>query len=262
MFPSRLKGRRQAPALRRLPSLAAAAIGIALTAAVTYIVSLSETRNAKLTFDVAADNRSRVLQAGLNEYLTKLGAVQAMFNSVDDQVTRREFENYANALLKFSPSIQTLSWLPRVRADERVAYERSAIRDGLPDYHIKNRAVDGSFFVAPHQDEYFPVLYSTVPKSSPLYGLDMSPYPATRQQMDYARDNATLGFYQLPSLASAQGVQHGFVYLLPIYRQGQPNNTVEERRRNFIGFASGAMVTAKMIDAVLSAQSAPQGVEF
>ena len=40
------------------------------------MASLSEERNAKLTFDVAADNRSRVLQAGLNEYLTKLGAVQ------------------------------------------------------------------------------------------------------------------------------------------------------------------------------------------
>jgi diguanylate cyclase (GGDEF)-like protein len=260
--PRRLENQRRGPLLRRLPSVAAAAIGIALTAAVAYMVSLSEERNAKLTFDVAADNRSRVLQAGLNEYLTKLGAVQAMFNSVDDQVTRREFENYANALLKFSPSIQTLSWLPRVGADDRAAFERSAASEGLADYHITNRAVDGSFFVAPHQDEYFPVLYSTVPKSSPLYGLDMSPYPKTRQQMDYARDNATLGFYQLPSLASAAGVQHGFVYLLPIYRQGQPNSTAEDRRRNLIGFASGAMVTAKMIDAVLSTQSAPQDIEF
>ena len=64
---------------------------------------------------------SRVLQAGLNEYLTKLGASQAMFNSVDDRITRREFENYANAMLKFSSSIQTLSWLPRVAAEERAS---------------------------------------------------------------------------------------------------------------------------------------------
>ena len=47
-----------------------------------------------------------------------------------------------------------------------------------------------------------------------------------------------------------------------MYRQGVPNGTVEERRHNLIGFVSGAMVTAKMIEAVLSPQSAPQGIEF
>jgi diguanylate cyclase (GGDEF)-like protein len=249
-------------ALRLLPSIAAAVIGIAITSTAAYVVSVGEERNAKLNFDVAAENRSKVLQAGLNEYLTKLGASQAMFNSVDDKITRREFENYANAMLRFSSSIQTPSWLPRVRPEDRAAFELAAARDGLANYHIQNRTPDGGFTPAGPQDEYFPVLFSTVPKTSPLYGLDMSPYPRTREQMDQARDNARLGFYQLRSLASAQGVQHGFVFLLPVYRQGVPNGTVDERRRNLVGFVSGAMVTAKMIDAVLSARSAPQGIEF
>ncbi|MBX9841432.1 MAG: EAL domain-containing protein [Xanthobacteraceae bacterium] len=249
-------------ALRLLPSVTAALVGIAIACAAAYVVSVWEARNAKLSFDVAAENRSRVLQAGLNEYLTKLGASQAMFNSVDDKITRREFENYANAMLKFSSSIQTLSWLPRVRPEDRAAFELAAAREGLAGYHIKNRTRDGGFTPAGPQDEYFPVLFSTVPKTSPLYGLDMSPYPHTREQMDQARDNARLGFYQLWSLASAPGVQHGFVFLLPVYRQGVPNGTVDERRRNLVGFVSGAMVTAKMIDAVLSVWSAPPGIEF
>ncbi len=255
-------GGQRGPALRLLPSIAAAIIGVAITTAAAYVVSVGEQRNAKLAFDVAAENRSRVLQAGLNEYLTKLGASQAMFNSVDDKITRREFENYANAMLRFSSSIQTLSWLPRVRPEDRRAFELAAASDGLPNYHIQNRTPDGGFVPAGPQNEYFPVLFSTVPKNSPLYGLDMSPYPKTREQMDQARDNARLGFYQLWSLASAAGVQHGFVFLLPVYRQDVPNSTVDERRSNLVGFVSGAMVTAKMIDAVLSPGSAPQGVEF
>jgi diguanylate cyclase (GGDEF)-like protein len=254
--------RARGQALRLLPSIAAAIIGIAITSTAAYVVSVGEERNAKLNFDVAAENRSKVLQAGLNEYLTKLGASQAMFNSVDDKITRREFESYANAMLRFSSSIQTLSWLPRVRPEDRAAFELAAARDGLANYRIQNRTPDGGFTPAGPQDEYFPVLFSTVPKTSPLYGLDMSPYPRTREQMDQARDNARLGFYQLWSLASAQGVQHGFVFLLPVYRQGVPNSTVDERRRNLVGFVSGAMVTAKMIDAVLSPRSAPQGIEF
>ena len=248
--------------LRLLPGLAAAIIGVALTATAAFVVSRGEQRNAKLAFDVAAENRIRVLQAGLNEYLTKLGASQAMFNSVEDRITRREFESYANAMLKFSSSIQTLSWLPRVTAQERGAFELAASLEGLPNYHIQNRTPDGGFTRAQVQDEYFPVLFSTVPKASPLYGLDMSYHSPTLEQMHQARDNAQLGFYQLPNLASAQGKQHGFVFLLPVYRQGLPNGTVEERRHNLIGFVSGAMVTAKMIEAVLSPQSAPQGIEF
>jgi diguanylate cyclase (GGDEF)-like protein len=258
----RLSKLRPRQGLRLLPGLAAAIIGLALTATAAFVVSRGEQRNAKLAFDVAAENRIRVLQAGLNEYLTKLGASQAMFNSVDDRITRREFESYANAMLRFSSSIQTLSWLPRVASEERGPFELAASLEGLPNYHIQNRTPDGGFVRARTQDEYFPVLFSTVPKTSPLYGLDMSFYAKTLEQMHEARDNARLGFYQLPNLASASGKQHGFVFLLPVYRQGVPNGMVEERRRNLVGFVSGAMVTAKMIDAVLSPQSAPQGIEF
>ena len=211
---------------------------------------------------MAAENRTRVLQAGLNEYLTKLAAVQALLNSVDGEITRGEFENFANALLKISPSIQTFSWLPRVLPDERARHESAAVRDGIPDYHIQNRAIDGSFYPAGRQDEYFPVLFSTVPKTSPLYGLDMSPHPKTQAQVQHARDNAALGFSQLPGLASAPGVQHGFVFLLPVYRHKLPHDKLEERRRNLVGFVAGATVTAKMIDNVLSSKSSPQGMNF
>ena len=258
----RLSKTRHGLALRLLPSLAAAIIGIALTATAGYLVSRGEERNEKLAFDVAAENRTRVLQAGLNEYLTKLAAVQALFNSVDGEITRGEFENFANALLKISPSIQTFSWLPRVLPDERARHELAAVRDGIPDYHIQNRAIDGSFYPAGRQDEYFPVLFSTVPKTSPLYGLDMSPHPETQAQVQHARDNAALGFYQLPRLASAPGVQHGFVFLLPVYRHKLPHDKLEERRRNLVGFVAGATVTAKMIDNVLSSKSSPQGMNF
>lgn len=260
-FPARrTNGVWRGQALRLFPSFAAVIIGFALTATAGYFVSRGEQRNAKLAFEVAAENGSALLQAGLNEYLSKLGSMQALFNSVERPITRGEFEVFANAILKMNPSVQTLSWLPRVAPDERAAIERAAARDGIVNYRIQNRAADGGFLLAGVQDEYFPVLFSTVPKKSPLYGLDMTTYSEPRARLALARDNATLGFYQLVSLASAD--QHGFVFVMPVYRRGQPNDTLEDRRRNLTGFVSGAMVTAKMIDTVLSSRSAPQGVEF
>ena len=141
----RLSKTRHGLALRLLPSIAAAIIGIAMTATAGYVVSRGEERNEKFAFDVAAENRTRVLQAGLNEYLTKLGASQAIFNSVDDKITRREFENYAERDLEIQPVYSDAVLVAPRSARERARHELAAVRDGIPDYHIQNRATDGGF---------------------------------------------------------------------------------------------------------------------
>ena len=192
--------------LRLLPGLAAAIIGVALTATAAFVVSRGEQRNAKLAFDVAAENRIRVLQAGLNEYLTKLGASQAMFNSVEDRITRREFESYANAMLRFSSSIQTLSWLPRVAAQERGAFELAASLEGLAQLPHSKSYARRRVHACPGPGRILPgaVLDSAEGVAALRPGHEL-PTPTTLEQMHQARDNARLGFYQLPNLASAAG---------------------------------------------------------
>ena len=47
------------------------------------------------------------------------------------------------------------------------------------------------------------------------------------------------------------GNQHGFLIFLPIYRNGAPNRTVEERRENLMGFALGVFRIANLVKASL-----------
>jgi CHASE1-domain containing sensor protein len=55
-----------------LPTLMAAAIGMTLSTAAWFVVSLWETRHADLEFNAVAETHYRVLQNGINEYLNKL----------------------------------------------------------------------------------------------------------------------------------------------------------------------------------------------
>ncbi len=101
----RLSGARGGWGWGFLPSFAAALIGTMLSIAAALVVSRWEDRNAERTFDVIAENHSMALQHGLDEYLTKLMALRALFNS-EDTVGRGEFEAFAQALLRYNSDAQ------------------------------------------------------------------------------------------------------------------------------------------------------------
>lgn len=247
---------------RLMPSLVAAATGVGLSVTAAIMISSVEDRHAKKAFDVVAENHFLVLQNALNEYLNKLRAMRAFFSSSDDAITRGEFETFARPILRYSSAIQTLSWVPRVRRPERAAHELAAVRDGLSGYRIKAVAPDRSMAPSSEQEEYFPIFYATVPKTSRLYGLDLRSEPATLAELEHARDGDQLGFSEVPELVSAGGSQHGFIFSLPLYRRGAPNDTVEDRRRNLVGFVHGSLITARMIGPVIDSLTTPQGVDL
>jgi diguanylate cyclase (GGDEF)-like protein len=245
-----------------LPPFIAAVIGVTLSTAGGFVVSQRENRYAELEFNAIAETHYRVLQNGISEYLSKLLTLRALFDSSDDQVTRKEFEAFTRPHLQSNAAIQTLSWIPRVRRDQRAIYELAAAQDGLEGYQFKAMAADGSMVPSGEQDEYFPIFYSTVPATSRLYGLDLRTEPPTLAELEHARDGDELGFSTVPALVSAGGKQHGYIFSLPVYRQGSLHDTVENRRRNLVGFVHGSFVTAKMIDTVLTTTTVPQGLDL
>jgi methyl-accepting chemotaxis protein/CHASE1-domain containing sensor protein len=264
-FPLRIRqlgSMRRTWGLRPPASLCATLIGIVLSMAAGYVVWRWEDRRAELTFDVIAENSSMVLQHGLDEYLTKLLALRALFDSSDDEVSRGEFESFAQTLLRYSSTIETLSWVPRVRRDERATVEHAAAGEGLANYGIQTRAADGSLHPAEQHDEYFPIFYSTVPLGSTVYGLDLRSQSSTLAQLEHARDSDQLGFSLVSALVTAANAQPGFIFSLPVYRQGLPHDTIEDRRRNLVGFVHGSMLSGKLIDEVFDATITPQGMDM
>ena len=239
-----------------LPSLLAAATGVAVSLAAAGLTASWENRHAEAQFRVVAENHFTIVQSGLNEYVNRLRAVRALFDSSEGQVSRNAFDAFTRPLLRENVAIATLSWVPRVLAPDRAANEREAAQQGIPDYHIKAMGDGGKMSVSPERDEYYPVFYVTLPKTSPLYGLDLRSEPETLAELEQARDHDRLGFSPIRTLVSSGGTKSGFLFSLPIYRHDAPHDTIEDRRQNLIGFVHGSLLTSKMIDTIVNANSA------
>ena len=110
-----------------LPMFMAAVIGAALSIGGGLFVSQWEDRVAIQEFQTVAENQSGILQNGINQYLSRLVALRALFESSRDEVSRRQFEIFAERTLRDQTAIQSVSWIPRVSHAERATRERSAI---------------------------------------------------------------------------------------------------------------------------------------
>lgn len=248
-----------------LPMFTASAIGVALSIGAALIVSQWEDRVGIREFYSVAENQSGILQNGINQYVSRLVALRALFESSLGEVSRRQFETFAEEILRDQTAIQSVSWIPRVPHAERAARERAAIEDGIPGYHIKAVGLgrDGSLATSPQRDEYFPIFYSTEkPKTSPVFGIDLASERKRRETLERAwRNNRPTTFADF-RLHTGTGDRFGFIVVLPMYRQDLPSDTEEERKRNLVGFVQGAFQTSVMIETILGAAPIPVGIDF
>ena len=242
-----------------LSAAVAVVLGLALTLTAAFLVAKWEGRVARQEFTAVSENHLLILQNGWNEYLNKLVALRAMFES-SDAVTRVEFELFTKRMLRGLNAIQNFNWVPRVLNAERAAHERAAQHDGIPAYRIRYAPSHGTIVPSPERDEYLPVFYTTLPKTNRLYGLDLRSTIADK--LDRARDLDELSCVPNWVLHSTDGATRGILLSLPVYRQGHVNQTVDDRRRNLAGFVHGAFLIREMMAEILAANTTPQGIDI
>jgi diguanylate cyclase (GGDEF)-like protein len=247
-----------------VPTFCAALFGLIISVAAWFSVSATDKRLALQEFNENAAKDERTLESGLDRYFHNLIALGALFDATKHEVTREEFVTFSKTLLRGQTAILGVTWIPRVTRDERAAYEMAARRDGIIDYHIRNAAADGSMSIAPEQNEYFPIYYSS--KETPdskLYGFDLHDNNGPRQKMlETARDENHIVASSTLLVRSGAGDRRGFLVVLPIYRYGQPFGTLDERRQNLQGFVLGIFQVGVMVDAILADAVPPLDTYF
>ncbi len=244
-------GRRLAPLIGLYrPAFVAAALGLLFSLAGAAAVARWEDRVNKLEFENAAETESIVMQNGMSEYISRLVALRTLFESTNDEITRSEFETFSARLFERHPGMLRIAWLPRVNRKERAEYEAAAIADGISSYHIKSVQGD-KLAVAPESDEYFPVFYSTQPKTSPVYGMDYESVPERRVALERARDNDQIVAIRGPLYALRDaGRLHDVIVSVPVYAKGTSRDTVADRRRNLAGYVVGVFDLPLLMQAI------------
>ena len=234
------------------PAHIVAVVGIAASVAVWYLAFSGEQRAIVQEFNGRANNQAITLQNGIDDYWDELYAVHALFESLNLNVTREEFEIFSREQLSRHTGILNIAWAPRVKRDERAAHELAAARDGVSDYHIRAAAPDGNLIISPERDEYYPKFYSTDARTSPVYGIDLSDGGPQGQTVRHIRDEDVLSITEPLMLHTGQGDRRGFWAGVPIYARGLPHETVDDRRRNLLGIVQAVFQIQVMFDSILA----------
>jgi diguanylate cyclase (GGDEF)-like protein len=235
------------------PALVAAGIGLALSLTAAYAVGRWEAHVTEIAFEGVAKTRLIVLQNGINEYLSRLGTLRTLFESANDEVTRSEFEVFSRKLFENHSGLLRVGWAPRVNRKERAEVEAAAISDGIVGYRIKPLSPDGGVYAAPQSDEYVPILFSTEPKTSAVYGINYWSDPIRREALERARDNDIVAVVSTRIWYTRNSETRGVLVCVPVYVKGTSRTTVADRRRNLSGFVVGVFELPQLLQSVLAA---------
>ena len=212
-------------------------------------------------FERRTDKVFQELEDNFDNYIDALHSIESFFGS-SVNVGRQEFKSFVSRWFLRHRGIQALSWNPRVLDSERTAYEQAARRNGFTNFQITEQNGQGELARAAPRAEYAPVYYLEpyVGNESAL-GFDVASDPVRREALNQARDTGKPRATDATTLVQDAELKPGFLVFLPIYRNGLPQKTPEERRRNLQGYATGAFRIDDLIKTSLNGEE-PKDVEI
>lgn len=222
-------------------------------------------------FHGAAEDRASITRNEIEFNVLMLELLRA-FHLSSREVERHEFARFVQPCFSKVRRVQAMEWVVRVPDAKRAEYEAAARRDGFEDFQITEKDAHGRMVRASRRDEYFPVSFVEPHRGNEAaVGFDLASEPARREALDRARDTGKIAASARVRLVQDTGGPFGLLVVLPIYHQGTPTDTVEDRRKNVRGFVLGvfrptdivekalACLLPESIDVRLTDESAPAG---
>jgi len=216
------------------------AVGLLLTAIVSFKTYQSEHSKVQTVFNEASAYRFKQIEDAIQSSVWTVESFSSFYAS-SSSVEQSEFNIFAQGYFRRQPQIFEFRWLRRVPESKRQEYETAGRALGLPDLKIKEIDKAGNFTPAPQKQEYFVVDFiSTSPNSKydykRIFGLDISSIPERWQAMERARDTEEPAIAVETEHYEGLDIPSASRIFAPIYINGLPHNTLEERRENLTGF--------------------------
>lgn len=171
-----------------------------------------------------------------------LFSIRGLFGS-SETVTKAEFDKYVDTLRIYQeyPSLVTIGYLKSVPPDQLAAFEKEQ-RKVIPNFSV---------FPGGKFDENYVLIYEKPRQGvQSVIGFNPANDIVRKEILDSARDSGESRITPPIMSVSAPGKQ-AFLVVLPIYRNGAPIATVEERREALDGFAITLFLKDQMLSDLL-----------
>jgi PAS domain S-box-containing protein len=209
----------------------------------------SALENLDKQFALDSTTRVDIITNALQAHLIDLEALLHQFLNASLHVDRRQFTEFLAPTLKNRPGVQAFEWIPRVPQSERPRFEAEARRDGVGGYHFYQLDSKVNHVPVAPREYYYPVYFvEPLAGNEPAVGFDLGSHPARLAALEQARDTGQPTVTSRITLVQETGAQAGFLIFIPVYRQGTPIDTEEQRRLALQGFALGVFLAGDTIE--------------
>jgi signal transduction histidine kinase len=229
-------------------------IALLLTGLAWYYVRQNVEAQTQIRFDETTRATQEAIERRTKAYLDAIFGARGLFYA-SQEVDREEWENYVRGIepgerLK---GLQALAFAERVEPEEREEFVREAGEESLPE--LRPDLKPGG-----ERSAYFPLKFVAPSNEANRRRVNLDVYAdsAHRSAMDAARDSGspratgTVNVLTEPSPNSSAdlALRQGFAVYLPVYREGESQGTVAERRRALRGFVVGFFRWDGLLDGV------------
>ena len=199
---------------------------------------------ARLRFDRLSERLGRELERRANLPVYGLKSIRGVYVA-SDSVSRREFGAYVGSrdLVREFPGVLGFGFIervPRARLDAFVAKERA---DNAPDFTVAT-AGDAA-------DLYVIKFIEPLAENRESWGFDTGGDPVRREAILRAIRTGEPTLTGSVSLVQDKQNRPGFLYLLPIYRNGAEPASADEREGALLGLAFAPMVIDEVFRGLL-----------
>ena len=227
------------------------AVSILLTVGVAYIFYQSAKTKDSIRFANEVNRTQLAIESKLNLYIALLKGGRGFIES-NQEINRQNFYDYVKRLEleKNYTGVQGIGYTKVVPASERTALIERMKSDGYANFNI---------FPESEKQSYQVVIYlePSDERNQKAIGFDMSSEQNRRETLDLARDSGEAASSAKVNLVQETEVnpQAGFLIYLPIYKNGTLPATVDERRKNIVGFIHSPFRADSFLSEIQNGQS-------
>jgi PAS domain S-box-containing protein len=207
-------------------------VGFILTIAAAFYSARQEATKEKNEFSLIGNEIKTKISARLHAHAQLLRTGAAFF-AASDTVTRKSWKTFnESAKIELNlPGILGLGFSVLIPENQLQEHIQRIRREGFPDYSLRPAGVRPVYtsiiFLEPFSG-----------RNLRAFGYDMFSDSTRRKAMEKSRDSdmAVLSGRVTLVQETNKDVQAGTLMYVPVYRNGMPVNTVEQRREAIIGW--------------------------
>ena len=222
-------------------------ISLVASAGGWFIAREHENLAAQKQFEEEAARIQTVLSERMAVYQDVLRGGVGLF-AASYSVERAEWRAFTKTISADQrfPGIDGLGFIASVPRNDLAAFLKITREDKTPDFQLKNAGTNDDFFIVKYMEPEA--------RHRGQLGVDMGNDADRRAVAELARDTGQATISGRLRLRGNR--REGLLMLVPVYRNGAPAGTADERRTNIVGWVFARFITAQLMGGIVEKKSA------